>query len=93
MINRRTIKNLLILAAIGFVGSGLFEAFVNSTPEYGRFSMDYYVSRTFPETGSQNFVTGIYLSYRLFDSIFEAATLFVVTAGILFMGRKDEEIR
>jgi multicomponent Na+:H+ antiporter subunit B len=88
-----TIKRLMILAAIGFVGNGLFEAFVLDVPEYGRFSMDYYLQNTLPETGSQNLVTGIYLNYRLFDSLFEAATLFVVTAGILFMGRKDEEIR
>lgn len=84
---------LLVLAALGFVGTGLFEAFVLEAPVYGRFSMDYYLASTLPETGSQNVVTGIYLSYRLFDSLFEAATLFAVTAGILFMGRKDEEIR
>ena len=93
MRTRETIKGLMILAAIGFVGNGLFEAFVLNAPAYGRFSMDYFISETLPETGSQNLVTGIYLSYRLFDSLFEAATLFVVTAGILFMGRKDEEIR
>jgi len=90
---RVTIKRLMILAAIGFVGNGLFEAFVLNAPVYGRFSMDYFIRQTLPETGSHNLVTGIYLSYRLFDSLFEAATLFVVTAGILFMGRKDEEIR
>ncbi len=50
-------------------------------------------NKTFTEVGSKNMVTGIYLDYRLFDSLLEAGILFVVTAGILFMGKKDEEVR
>lgn len=60
---------------------------------YNLTSYNYYSTKTFTEVGSKNMVTGIYLDYRLFDSLLEAGILFVVTAGILFMGKKDEEVR
>lgn len=56
-------------------------------------SYDYFSTKTYEEVGSKNMVTGIYLDYRLFDSLLEAGILFVVTAGVLFMGKKDEEVR
>ncbi|MDO9593255.1 MAG: hypothetical protein Q7I98_08765 [Erysipelotrichaceae bacterium] len=92
-----TIRDKLGWVALGIafavIGWVLLDVFIWSDPEYGRQSMTYFIEATSAETGSKNLVTGIYLSYRLFDSLFEAATLFAVTAGILFMGRKDEEIR
>lgn len=60
------------------------------TSYYSNNSYDYYVKNTFDEVGSNNFVTGIYLDYRLFDSIFEASILFISVSGVLFMGKKDE---
>jgi len=56
-------------------------------------SYDYFSANTYSEVGSKNMVTGIYLDYRLFDSLLEAGILFIVTAGILFMSKKDEEVR
>lgn len=55
-------------------------------------SKEYYFQNTYKETGSKNIVTGIYLDYRLFDSIFEAGILLVAVTGIIFMTKKDDEV-
>lgn len=59
--------------------------------DYNRFSYDYFTQNTLSEIGSKNVVTGIYLDYRLFDSLFEAGILFVVAAAILFMSKEDKK--
>ena len=51
---------------------------------------DYYIENTLYETGSKNIVTGIYLDYRLFDSIFETSLLLITVSGITFMYKKDD---
>jgi multicomponent Na+:H+ antiporter subunit B len=51
---------------------------------------DYYIENSLEETGSQNVVTGVYLDYRLFDSIFETSLLLITVSGITFMYKKDE---
>lgn len=56
------------------------------------FSRDYFVSNSFQEVKSNNFVTGIYLDYRLFDSFFETTLLFITTTGIIFMAKKDSDM-
>lgn len=70
---------------------------LSNTPSYIKSfntiqSKDYYLENTFEETGSKNIVTGIYLEYRLFDSIFEASILIITVTGIVFITRKDEKI-
>ena len=55
-------------------------------------SKDYYIEHTASEVSSQNIVTGIYLDYRLFDSLFEVGTLLVASAGVIFMAIKDEDM-
>lgn len=56
-------------------------------------SKEYYLENTLDEVYSRNIVTGIYLDYRLFDSIFEAGILLVSVAGVIFMAKKDESMR
>lgn len=56
-------------------------------------SKDYFIEESFKDVHSQNIVTGIYLDYRLFDSIFEAGILLVSVAGVIFMTREDESMR
>ncbi len=53
-------------------------------------SKDYYVANTFSDTGSRNVVTGIYLDYRLFDSLFEAGILLIAVSGIIFIAKSDD---
>jgi len=56
-------------------------------------SSNYYIFNSFTEVGSKNIVTGIYLDYRLLDSIFEAGILLVSVAGVIFMSKKDEKVK
>lgn len=77
---------IIILATMGYLFVSMLPGL---TAGYRFMSYNYLTQRTFLEAGAENYVTGIYLEYRLFDSIFEAAILFVVAAGIFFMSRKD----
>lgn len=70
-----------------------FNYSVNDSKKYlNTSSKDYYISNTLDETGSKNIVTGIYLDYRLFDSLFEAGILLIAVSGIIFMSKKDDEV-
>lgn len=80
---------ILILSVILYYFSlSSFEAIEN----IDTFSKDYFFKNTYVETGSKNIVTGIYLDYRLFDSIFEAGILLVSVTGIIFMSKRDDEV-
>ncbi|MFW5890884.1 MAG: hypothetical protein ACOCUI_01540 [bacterium] len=52
---------------------------------------DYYIENSLYETGSRNIVTGIYLDYRLFDSIFETSLLLITVSGVTFMYKKEDQ--
>lgn len=56
-------------------------------------SKDYFIENSLNDVYSKNIVTGIYLDYRLFDSIFEAGILLVSVAGVIFMTREDETMK
>lgn len=79
-----------ILLAVGYLFISMLPSL---TAGYRFLNYNYLTQSTYLEAGAENFVTGIYLEYRLFDSIFEAAILFVSAAGILFMGKKDKDMR
>lgn len=53
---------------------------------------DYFINNVLDQVGSRNIVTGIYLDYRLYDSLFEAGILLIAVAGIIFMAKKDESM-
>lgn len=53
---------------------------------------DYIMESGLADTGAKNQVCGIYLDYRLFDSLFETGILLITVAGIVFMAKKDEDV-
>lgn len=49
-----------------------------------------YISKNYIEqTGSQNAVSGIYLDYRAFDTLFETLLLMVSVIGIIYFSRHE----
>jgi multicomponent Na+:H+ antiporter subunit B len=54
--------------------------------DYGRV---YFQTNGYVETGSLNLVTGIYLDYRLFDTLFEAGILLVAVSGVSWIAQHD----
>lgn len=86
-------KSALTIALLLAIGMIFLTEVLPGLDAFDSTSYDYFSKKTYEEIGSKNMVTGIYLDYRLFDSLLEAGILFIVTAGILFMGKKDEEVR
>lgn len=50
---------------------------------------NYYFDNTYKDTDSQNVVTGIYLDYRLYDTLFESLLLVVTVMGIRYLNKRD----
>jgi len=89
---KQKISIVFIVFCLGSLFYFFTAAFNSVANEYDETSKKYYIDRTADEVGSHNIVTGIYLDYRLFDSIFEAGILFVSVTGIVFMVKKDEDL-
>lgn len=51
------------------------------------FVKDYYVANSAKDTFAGNSVTGIYLDYRLFDTLFETMLLFVSVIAVYYFSR------
>ena len=86
-------KKIITMFFLAVMFTSLLSIIERSYLNYNSFSYDYFVENTLSEIGAKNIVTGIYLEYRLFDSLFEAGILLVVVAGVLFMNKKDNEIK
>lgn len=86
------IKKLILISMLFSILLAFNFSVDDSKKHLNTSSRDYYVSNTLRETGSKNIVTGIYLDYRLFDSLFEAGILLIAVSGIIFMSKKDDEV-
>lgn len=49
----------------------------------------YITSNFLADTGSTNAVSGIYLDYRVFDTLFETLLLLVSVIGIIYFSRHE----
>lgn len=85
---RKILLIIMLLILLTIFSLNAFEA----TKNMDSYSKEYYFENTYKDTGSKNVVTGIYLDYRLFDSIFEAGILLVAVTGIIFMSKKDNDV-
>jgi len=85
-------RKLISVVLVVFFALLMMSRFLESGFTVNDLSSNYYISNTYNEVGSRNIVTGIYLDYRLFDSIFEAGILLVSVAGVIFMSKKDENM-
>ncbi|MFA5526603.1 MAG: MnhB domain-containing protein [Acholeplasmataceae bacterium] len=81
------IKRLVLFIML----SGLLIAFIFAMTDleliYNDFGKQYFLTYGLMETGSRNLVTGIYLDYRLFDSIFEAGILLIAVSGVMWISQ------
>ncbi|MFO7887218.1 MAG: hypothetical protein R6U59_02785 [Eubacteriales bacterium] len=85
MIKKITLVGMLVFMLFVFSSNILWlEDNIDTTTK------DYYIENSLYETGSKNIVTGIYLDYRLFDSIFETSLLLITVSGITFMYKKED---
>lgn len=82
-------KRILLIVTLIALLAVFVLSMVDLDTLYNTFSKDYFKEFGYLETGSKNLVTGIYLDYRLFDSIFEAGILLVAVSGIIWLSSKD----
>jgi multisubunit Na+/H+ antiporter MnhB subunit len=87
------IKKLLVISALIYVFLMFYISLYDIQTIKSEFIKKYYISNSLQETASKNFVTAIYLDYRLFDSIFEAGILLIATTGILFVSKNSSDIQ
>ena len=77
----------------GFCLIGIFVFFVFAMNDFNELYNDlgrtYFQANGYYETGSLNLVTGIYLDYRLFDTLFEAGILLIAVSGVSWIAQHD----
>lgn len=83
------IKRILLLVMLLGILYIFFDAMVDLNEIYNDFGKQYFLVNGFLQTGSQNLVTGIYLDYRLFDSIFEAGILLIAVSGVMWISQHN----
>ena len=83
------IKRILLLLMLAGLLYVFMDAMVDLEVIYNDFGKQYFFNFGLAETGSQNLVTGIYLDYRLFDSLFEAGILLIAVSGVMWISQHN----
>jgi len=83
------IKNGFLIMLLVFLFGVFYLTMEDLDVMYETFAKRYYLINGFEDTYSTNLVTGIYLDYRLFDSIFEAGILLIAVSGIIWISKHD----
>lgn len=83
------LKKGFVVALLVFIFGTFIFVSMDLESLYNDYGRQYFETNGFIQTGSKNLVTAIYLDYRLFDTIFEASTLLVVVAGIVWISKHD----
>lgn len=83
------IKKLYVITILLFILVVFALVSLDFSTLYNDFGRVYFETNGYIETGSTNLVTGIYLDYRLFDSLFEAGILLIAVAGIIWISKHD----
>lgn len=78
----KKISLILLLLFILFVFITSMSSFSDIYNSAGKI---FFSQNGYTDTGSINLVTGIYLDYRLFDSLFEAAILLIAVSGVMLI--------
>jgi hypothetical protein len=81
------IKKLTLVVLLGAILYFFIEAIVDLETIYNDFGKTFFYENGFRDTGSKNLVTGIYLDYRLFDSLFEAGILLIAVSGVMWISQ------
>ena len=85
IIRRKTPKYIAFIR-IALVLSGAYlmiSFFLQDSEMIGKPLMDFFTSNFLEETGASNAVAGIYLNYRVFDTLFEALMLMVSVMEVI----------
>ena len=78
---KRWVKALLMMILTGAVLTVYLQLHqATSSP-----ATDFYLNNSLPDTGAAHAVTGIYLNYRLYDTLFETLLLLVCAAAIIHL--------
>ncbi|MFA7417011.1 MAG: MnhB domain-containing protein [Acholeplasma sp.] len=81
------IKKLILIPLLGVILILFMIAMTDLESIYNNAGKVFFSSNAYLDTGSLNAVTAIYLDYRLFDSLFEAAILLIAVAGIMWISQ------
>lgn len=81
------IKRLLLIPLLGMILYLFIGAMDDLALIYDNAGKIFFRDNAYFDTASKNFVTAIYLDYRLFDSLFEAGILLIAVSGVMWISQ------